>query len=262
MADYDKIKTIRSDMTDWILHLTKSFDLLKQILRDGYLKPGLAPRKSFRDGKVRPTVRGPHPAVCFSEMPLWAVKALTDEQMATPRYFPFGFAFEKKRLFDRVSARPVIYSKEEVLGRELEEGEPGYILGHRIHTTRLPSEMQYLWVRLDLDSSPPTDWTHEREWRSKVDANFPNLIGLPGVPLELGTWRQDRPTNFKVIVKTSAQEGDVRQLVSALPAQAPVGVDTDYWAAYVARMRLQLDVVVLDQVVGPSHRTGRVETYF
>ena len=107
MPDYERIKAIRSDMTDWIVHLTKSFDALKEIIQDGYLKPGFAPRRSVRDEVVRDTIRGPNPAVCFSEMPLWAVKVLANAAMATQRYFPFGFAFQKRRLFIK-GARPVI----------------------------------------------------------------------------------------------------------------------------------------------------------
>jgi hypothetical protein len=263
-TDYEQIRTVRTDITDWILHLTKGFEQLKEIVKDGYLKPGLAPRTSVRTEESKATVRGPYPAVCFTEMPLWAVKGLASTTFRTPRYFPYGVAFPKARLFD-FGARPVIYGKTDILGRELAQGEPGYVQGFRIHVGGLPVDLQYLWVHLDLEGPVyPTDWTHEREWRCRIDSGNLDLYGVDGVPLELGQWCTDRPPTFKLIVKTHAQADELRQFIQALTdaAQAP-GVDPEYYKSYVARTKhTDTQIVVIDDVVGSGHKTGRVETYF
>jgi hypothetical protein len=142
----------------------------------------------------------------------WGEVDRSDAAMTTQRYFPFGFAFQKRRLLMK-GARPVIYSRKDVLGVR----DNGRAAGRRVYDGGLPRDLQYLWVGLDLDDEQsPTDWTHEREWRCKVDRKFAATEGLPGVPLKLGTWRKDRPTTFKVVVRTQDQETDVRQLVAGL----------------------------------------------
>jgi len=265
MTDYERIKAIRLDMTEWVLHLTKSFDLLKKILSEGYLAPGFALRTSAYDEEKteRPTVRGPHPAVCFTDMPLWAAKDLTNASMHMRRYHPYGFAFLKSKLF-KVGARPVIYGTTEMLGPEVGLRDSEYVAGRRIHKGGLPKGLQYLWVGYDLERQPePADWTHEREWRCKVDPAFVSFNQMPGVPLELGTWVENRVPTFRILVKTASEEAQIVQLLAGLGGTPPTGVDPAYFQSYVARLKQNgAQILVLDHVVDRNHKTGRVETYF
>lgn len=107
------------------------------------------------------TIYGPHPAVCFTEMPLAAfiesgeIRAKRGEAMSA-----YGLMFRKELLFKQ-GARPVIYGLSS--DKALPRGEPQKprIIPEEI----LPSVEQYRYVSYSLDSQRSIDWTHEREWR-------------------------------------------------------------------------------------------------
>jgi len=136
------IDLIRSDMSDWLVHCTTSFDKLKAILSQQALLGN------------HETIKGSFNCVCFSEAPLVKIKALTlfaqsyAESIGHKlRYAPFGVAVKKQWLFEQ-GGRPVIY-----------QPESDYGLLH-------PSQ-QYRHVK--YDPAAGFDFTWEREWRVQCD---------------------------------------------------------------------------------------------
>lgn len=180
-SDWWQFRRKRTDITDYVIHGVKEksgsrfscFSTLFKILGCGYLKPTFAMMSSsLSTSPTGPTIKGSHPAVCFTEQTLECfITSCKYPFREKKRYFPYGIAFHKWSLFG-YGGRPVIYGDESIL-----EG--------------LPKEFQYLWVKYSPIPSPkgyPIDFTHEREWRAKVNAYYHKSEGyLPkeGVPIFL-----------------------------------------------------------------------------
>lgn len=94
-------------------------------------------------------VRGKQPVVCLFDAPFGELRQLLDRRNRR-RYEPFGIAVNKRYAF-KLGARPVIY---------LPWPEARKVI--------IPEE---LWrvVTIDMDRTPPIDWSFEREWRLSGD---------------------------------------------------------------------------------------------
>ncbi|PWV47059.1 hypothetical protein [Chitinophaga sp. S165] len=130
----------------------------------GYLKAGYSFRKNHK-GDVKPTIYGPKPAVCFTEMPFNSFLEYTKTRNDSENVTPYGIAFHRTDLFN-LGARPVIYGTS----GDHQEAQPGntfYGKGHRmLHSScsiGLKEQYRYLYTR--LTGKYPINWTHEREWR-------------------------------------------------------------------------------------------------
>lgn len=91
MSSWHQIRAARTDMTDYVVHLTRtwvdqekgtkvycgSFKRLKEIIRSRCLKPTHAPRVTVQKNCNR-TIRGPHAAVCFTAQPLAQIPVTLD----------------------------------------------------------------------------------------------------------------------------------------------------------------------------------------
>lgn len=182
LAEWLRIRQARSDVTDYVIHWTKgaidfnknsvgASDILKSIIKCGYLIPSFAPKIRVTVGERQNTIRGPYPAVCFTEQPLDSF--MQSCSLLSSRYHPYAVAIRKDRLFD-YGGRPVAYGDENLLAG-------------------LSDDWKYLWVRYNpiLRSALggyPIDWTHEREWRARVIKYSYGSIGISpeeGVPLLL-----------------------------------------------------------------------------
>ena len=104
-------------------------------------------------------------SVCLFDAPLSELNRLLSRDNRR-RYEPFGIALDKRYAF-RMGARPVIYMPWAEARRMLDEGE--------------------LWrvVTIDLDRTPPIDWTFEREWRATDELKLPPS----GTVALVETWR-------------------------------------------------------------------------
>lgn len=198
VKDWERIRKARTDITDYVVHWVRGkyeerkkidpFVILIDILKCGYLKPGFGIRSSIYDKSRRPTIKGPYPAVCFTEQTL--DNFIKSCKVLPTRYNPYGIALHKRALY-QYGGRPVIYGTEDVLGRIVAPNELGYEKDKEIYKDGLPREYQYLWVRYEPIPNPDgyvIDWTHEREWRCRVKAPYHALEGfLPeqGVPILL-----------------------------------------------------------------------------
>jgi hypothetical protein len=181
LPQWRQIRQARGDLTDYVIHWTRGavvngkwldvFEILKEIVRTGYLVPSFAPRASWTVGGANRTIQGPTPAVCFTEQPLGD---FIDSCRVLPgRYSAYGVVLHKWHLY-AYGGRPVMYGDEALLAS-------------------LPDGYKYLWVRYnpipagDLGTFP-VDWTHEREWRSVVREVTCGAFGkspTEGVPLLL-----------------------------------------------------------------------------
>jgi hypothetical protein len=131
-----KVKTLRSDLSDWLVHFTKGtaeegFETLSKILSDCELR-------SFQQP----------PAICFSEAPLGELNKLFElySNYSSPRFAPFGIAVHKAWLFDQ-GGRPVIY-------------------GSKSEFNALPTNLRYRHVTYDPRNY---DFSWMREWRIAGD---------------------------------------------------------------------------------------------
>lgn len=178
------------------------------ILQDGFLKPSFAPRTRVTVGGTESTIKGPTPAVCFTEQPLSSF--IVSCSVLSDRCHPFAVAVRKDRLFE-YGGRPVIYGDE-------------YLLDD------LPDGRKYLWVRYNPIPSRqlggyPVDWTHEREWRVRATKHMYGDLGVwseEGVPLLLPPDHQEdgKPIYYLpwVIVRTRFDAAIVRKFIADLPA--------------------------------------------
>ena len=151
-----------------------AYTVLKRILFDGYIKSGW----SFRKGK--PTIYGPKSAVCFTEMPLYALIEYASNRNDSSLAEAYGIAIRKRDMF-RAGSRPVIYGLSGT-HTEASRGNPFFRKGLRCLSSScgLALHEQYRYVAMNLDQNRRIDWTHEREWRwSGVGAESK----FPGLPL-------------------------------------------------------------------------------
>ncbi len=113
----------------------------------------------------RRMVRTSRAVVCLFDAPWTELNRLLTRDNRR-RYEPFGIAIDKRYAF-AIGARPVIYLPWREACQMLNEQE--------------------LWrvVAIDLEQTPPLDWTFEREWRT------PGQLPLPqqGAVALVESWR-------------------------------------------------------------------------
>ena len=163
------------------MRLQSSFEVLLKILRDGIIRPGWSHRGDS------PTIYGKRSAVCFTEMPLYALAKYAIDRGEECKVDQYGIALNRYQLF-RYGARPVIYGfSDHSFGGVYEKStQSGYMLLDE--STHVSLREQYRFVRTELSETDPYgfDWMHEREWRwpLPIDENgCPLCPGVPGIPI-------------------------------------------------------------------------------
>lgn len=150
-----------------------AFGVLEKILHDGFIRSGW----SYRN--LIPTIYGPYSAVCFTEMPLYALIEYAKDRGAWSGYVGnYGIAFRKSELF-QAGARQVIYGLSS-LHKESDENDSycGYGLRTLDSSCGIGLEEQYRYVYTRLGGSKPIDWTHEREWRWALKGGDAGIDGM------------------------------------------------------------------------------------
>ena len=181
------------------------FQVLCRIIEDGHIRASWALRKN------RPTIYGPRPAVCFTEMPLYA--HLTHARgKGVYNVSPYAIAVRKDDFY-QAGGRQVIYG----LSVKHQEKEDCYI-NKQFKWPRelreccgLSENEQYRYVATNLSGIKRIDWTHEREWRW-IDGK--DVCLCPGLPI----WLEDN-LHFKkvlVIVKTDDEAMEVLDILKRL----------------------------------------------
>jgi hypothetical protein len=142
------------------------FFLLRSIVRRRQVRSTF----SIRGGK--PTIYGPYPAVCFTEMPVAAfVQSATERQGRGENISPYAVILPKDQAFRR-GARQVIYGASEPV-KSVFEGRV-----RRLSPAVYGDRELYRYVAYNPAASGwAIDWTHEREWR------WPNRSWVEPAPM-------------------------------------------------------------------------------
>lgn len=187
------------------------FEVLKKILHDGYIHSGW----SYRNDK--PTVYGPVSAVCFTEMPLFALVEYAKVRGKISNYVGgYGIAFRRNELF-AAGARPVIYGSS---GKCIETD----VDANGVHQGRMLDEVksgigkyeQYRFVPTYLTKDPHEkniDWMMEREWRWPLPFN---KTGVPGLPFFLSKEYADYFTEIYIIVSKDEEAAELAEYLTSL----------------------------------------------
>lgn len=154
-----------------------AFTVLRKIIHNGYIRYGWSFRKT--QSGIIPTIYGPKPAVCFTEMPLNNLVKYSSNRNKKKMVTCYGIAFKRSELFS-VGARNVIYGLS-TAHIESKVGDPYFNKGLRTLSSKcgLPLTEQYRYVYTDLNSEKKVDWTHEREWRWSDISEYYDIPGLP-----------------------------------------------------------------------------------
>lgn len=246
-ADYfedDTPKNIKPNITSMTLaDDAKAFDVLKSILHDGYIHSGW----SFRS--KNPNVIGPYSAVCFTEMPLYALEAYAQYRKDRGQYATFcGIAFKREELFE-LGARQVIYGtsgqatyesidadKDRHLYRSLDEEKTGITLKeqYRYVSTRLYNKMHRDRGYTEID------WTFEREWRWPLTDD---RLKVPGFPF-LYSVNPDYLSEILIIVETNEQLVAIQDYCRALNDAKEADESLPYDLAMFQKLRFTSKEVI------------------
>lgn len=287
MKEWERIKQIREDMSEFVLHCTRprrkswvppieytAFDVLKQILTDGFLRATFAFYDSKSAREHRPAIRGPYKAVCYTEQPLrfflQSIRA-SNQSIIMERYTEFAIAVRKDDLF-KYGGRPVLYSNDGILGTQLPPKEViawGYPPEAWVYEGGLPLDLQYLWVGYDPTAlwrrNYPVDWTHEREWRACPNVAINRSIGLSndeeiGVPLQLPTRNTDTPRKprFVILVDTEARKAELSEWIAA--AVGEISIRGLYWRRYAGALE-EAPILIFETVEASDKSLGRLEDF-
>ena len=219
----------------------KAFDILLKILHDGFIHSGWSLRN------MRPTIYGPKTAVCFTEMPLYALVQYAKIRGDNTGYVgSYGIAFRRNELF-AAGGRPVIYglSGEHV---EAEKTPQGVFQGRLLDVdkTGIPVHEQYRYVRTDIQRRRDfrchdIDWTHEREWRWALPYD---TLGVPGLPFFLSKEYADYFSDIIIIVTTDEEQLETVLFLKSLydSQSSEIGLDFDINKIASARV-LSLETV-------------------
>ncbi len=251
MAKITEIKEDRKDLTNYLIHFTRSqnglsaFDILKSIVTDGYIRSGWSKRGNRR------TVFGPKPAVCFSETPLYGFLDYVVKRNDISSIDSYGIFLNKKAFFF-AGGRPVIYGTT-LPEEKIIDGNDNYFVKGFI------DEEQYRYILTAINE--PNDWTHEREWRW---CNWNNYSLLDGLPL----WKIGQTDPFinyffsfvpvGIIVKTKQQKDILLKiLLDYFDAEVKSGQEDDQ---NFVRFTIKKTVfIVLDDIPPSLLKDARIE---
>lgn len=215
------------------------FDVLSKIIDDGHIRSGW----SFRGGN--PTIYGPRPACCFTEMPLSCLVTYAKTRPNQESVDTYAICVLKKELF-AAGGRPVIY------GTSVEHQEDG--------STRLPRYLsdqcgisereQFRYVAFNpTRRRGPIDWTHEREWRW---CDVRDICGTPGLPI----WAADLSMTFSRIILIVKTKDEAERTLNRLKQRHDAGTNP-FGDSYRVETLQNTSVVAIDEL--PEGTNARIE---
>ena len=215
----------------------EAFNVLLKIIRDGHIRSSWA----FRNN--RPTIYGPRAAVCFTEMPLYALCQYAKER-SKKDVETYAIGVRKRELFT-AGGRPVIYG----LSGKHEES----VFNERWPRKLAPScgiaeKEQFRYVSMSLDTQKRIDWSHEREWRW---VDHEDQCSCPGLPI----WLAEEPISFQstfIVVQTSSE---VERVLNLLKELYDAG-SNNYTYPFSKLTLRQTSVVALDRL---NERSGDIQ---
>lgn len=186
---------IRFDLSPFLIHFFRKLDFEKadvtftpeswgpgEIVEDASVTAFFLLRNAIRLQRLwatwsmrndRRTVYGPHPAVCFTDMPVAAFVEAGEKRAAKGEAMsPIALVLPKADVH-AAGALPAIYGLS--TSAQLPSGIGG---GPRIMPASvLPEAEQFRYVTLGTYGS--VDWTHEREWRWPYRGKLPDFDDTP-----------------------------------------------------------------------------------
>lgn len=221
-----------------------AFEVLKSIIRLGGIMPG----HSFRGGRT--TIYGGEPAVCATEMPLYAFATYARSGAKAGNVSAYGISFLKSEFF-LAGGRPAIYG--------LAFGAVSYARNNAFtrifDDSVLPRREQFRYVAHNpVQSGRFIDWSHEREWRwiprdeerDQIWAEgFDGIGPKPALPLFKGELEGRPFTRVCLIVWTAEEALEIRELLTALYLAGSNNYDTPFDKKLIERSH----IIVLEDVV-------------
>ena len=197
------------------------FSVLKKILHDGYI------HSSWSIRNYTPSIYGPKSAVCFTEMPLYALidyaKTRSKKDGLVSGY---GIAFRRKELFD-AGGRPVIYGLSGDYA-ETDNDENGVCQGRLLAKEcgiGITEQYRYVSTILHKGYGKTVDWTHEREWRWPLPYD---TVGVPGIPFFLAPQYASYFSEVIVIVCTDEEKEEITEFLKNLYDSGSTNVGMTY----------------------------------
>lgn len=148
-----------SDLSRWLVHLTRSEEDLFSILKTGRIEA----RMHYGAGRSYSNVRDGHRSVCLTEIPLHELGRMTAKR-------PWGIVFDKERLRAKFNAQPVWYISDPSPQLEALDAAMYEAVGNEASPIwKLTPFMERVRSR---QSESPNDWRWEREWRVLGNIQF------------------------------------------------------------------------------------------
>lgn len=185
---------------DWVLYDSgypiepdaSAFQVLQKILNDAHIRSGWSIRNE------RPTIFGLWPAVCFTEMPLYALRHYAKKRKDFESVNTYGICFKKQELFN-AGARPVIYGISSKHKESPNSEKWSYNPRILSESCGISLSEQYRYVQMSMKGKF-IDWSHEREWRW-CDSNY--TCHVPGLPL----FGKEEPIKFlELLILVNSKE--------------------------------------------------------
>lgn len=217
------------------------FEVLLQIVDDGYLQTSWSFRYRAQDDTVAPTVYGARSALCFTEMPLYALAQYQEKRALSGYVEKYAIAVKKYEFF-AAGGRQVItglsgvheeldfygfyvgesnsneFDADELGVDELNfDGvQPEIFCRFLSPKCGIGEREQYRYVAMNVGGDTFIDWSHEREWR--WTKNYDVLDEVPGLPLWLADRECDpgRKNDFSEIIIITETEDQVSEVVDKL----------------------------------------------
>lgn len=209
-----------------------ALQVVLKIVTDGHIRASWA----FRNR--RPTIYGPRSAVCFTEMPLYALLDYA-HQRKDSAVTPYAIGLYKRELF-RAGARPVIYG---LTGNHLEQrtSDPIGPWPRKLDPScGIAESEQYRYVAMSSDPLRPIDWSHEREWRW---ADHQDQYSCPGIPI----WLSDEGSLFTRALIIVQNLSDMERVLDRLKELHDAG-SNDSLQSFSREMLQATAVVALDRL--------------
>ena len=182
---------------------SSALHVLLKIVTDGHIRATWA----FRNG--RPTVYGPRAAVCFTEMPLYALIDYA-KQRDDNKVTSYAIGLLKQEL-SSAGGRPVISGLSGTFREKTtSQNGTGESWPRKLDESCGISETeQYRYVAMRPPPDRIIDWTHEREWRW---ADHRDECSCPGLPV----WLSGEPISFSRVLIVVQTSDEVELVLDAL----------------------------------------------
>ncbi len=214
-------------------------DVLSKIIDDGHIRAGW----SFRGGV--PTIYGPRPACCFTEMPLSSLLVYAKTRAKKESVDTYAICVLKRELF-AAGGRPVIYGT--ATGHQENGGTkwPRFLA----EECGIGEREQFRYVAFNLSRPKrPIDWTHEREWRW-CDAR--DTCSTPGLPI----WADDPSITFSRIILIVKTRDEAEGTLNQLKQRHDAGTNPFGDPYHVEALR-NTSIVAIDEL--PEGKNARIE---